>query len=304
MMTLRVSSLLVLLLSSLPVWAEDSSTAAFGLPSPAVDEGRDGAPLRAPLTLEGGSSLPSPADQPSAPMSVPLPSPVEASWYTRVDWFHWNEQAQDIHFVTESGALYTLGYERKIAAERFRAELFGGGVHYDGYGQFPNGDLEPFAATTRYLGARGEYEYLIQPALWEERANLVLGIGSRLWIRDLGSGVGDYGHLISGYQETWWTIYPYLGLEAQRRLDSSLVLYSQARIGATVFTYDRAVICDEPLWPRCGVTSQLEIGLRGKHFFLSGECEVMSFSASPVAQDFYQPSSQMVTVGGRLGFHF
>jgi len=69
-------------------------------------------------------------------------------------------------------------------------------------------------------------------------------------------------------------------------------------------TYDHAAILDEPLWPRCGLMTRAEVGLRGERFWLSGSCEVMSWLQSSVVQGAVQPDSQLFTVGGNLGFRF
>ena len=70
------------------------------------------------------------------PPAAPTPEKLtQASWYTRVEYFHWNERIGGTDFVNEGGALYTLGYSRQIGIERFRAELFGGEVNYQGYDQ-------------------------------------------------------------------------------------------------------------------------------------------------------------------------
>ena len=47
---------------------------------------------------------------------------AQASWYTRVEYFHWNERIAGQDFVNEGGALFTLGYSRQIGIERYRAE--------------------------------------------------------------------------------------------------------------------------------------------------------------------------------------
>lgn len=308
-MTHRTATLLLLLvLGSRSALADEAGPANTLAPPLPAEAGSGGASL-APANSSLLSKTPEPTSEPTWPApqmraTTPREREVESAWYTRVDWFHWNERSEGIDFVTESGVLTTVGYQRTVGIERFRAELFGGDVSYDGFGQFDNGDLEPLASTTHYLGARGEIELLLRPEMWDDRVNFIVGLGSRFWVRDLTGGIGDWGDPIWGYQETWWTIYPYLGLESERPLNGSLRLYSQARLGATAFTYSHAAISDEPTWPRCGLTGSVEIGLRGEHFFLSGECEVMTWSESPVAAGYFQPDSEMVTVGGRFGFRF
>ena len=177
-------------------------------------------------------------------------------------------------------------------------------MHYDGYGQFGSGGLETLASNTGYLGLRGEYEFVLAPAAWDGRYAVLAGLGSRFWIRDLHDGTTAEGDAVWGYQETWWTMYPYLGLESHRRLANDLELYSESRAGTTALTYQFASINERPLWPGVGVLGNVEIGLRGPRFFISGRGEVMSWTASSTVQGAYQPQSIMWTAGGRLGFTF
>ncbi len=252
---------------------------------------------------------------PVAPVAPEPEKLAGAGWYTRVEYFHWNERIGGTDFVNEDGALTTVGYERQIGIERFRAELFGGTEHYASYGE---------ASNTGYLGLRGEYEMVLAPAAWQGRAAFLAGLGTRFWVRDLHD---DPGNGIAGYQETWWTIYPYLGLETHLCLGTGWELYSESRVGATVMTYqfcstnyliyDPAnpfnpqyppMIAERPLWPKPGIVANTEIGLRGPRFFIAARAEVMSWSPSSdevsVAQVANQPNSVMFTAGARLGFRF
>ena len=161
----------------------------------------------------------------------------------RVEYFHWNERIGGTDFVNEDGALFTLGYSRQIGIERFRAELFGGDVHYDGYDQTGTATM---ASNTGYLGLRGEYEMVLAPAAWEGRVAFLAGLGTRFWIRDLHDGSDDQGNPVFGYQETWWTIYPYLGLETHLPLGDDMDWYSESRIGTTALTYQFATTGSVP----------------------------------------------------------
>ena len=137
---------------------------------------------------------------------------------------------------------------------------------------------------------------------------LLVGLGTRFWIRGFPDGVDDQGNFSPSIQETWWTIYPYLGLETHLHLSDTLELYSESRIGTTAVTYQNSSTDTEPLWPKPGIMANTEIGLRGPRFFVAGRAEVMSWSPSPwVAGELSessQPNSVMFTVGGRLGFMF
>jgi hypothetical protein len=258
---------------------------------PAAAPGAQSAQIYPPPT-----AAPPPTSLPQASQCLP------ATWYTRVDYFHWNEKIGGMDFVNESGALFTVGYQRQVGIERFRGEIFGGVVDYEGYGQFSSGALETLDSNTGYLGLRGEYE-LVLPAFWQGGAFLA-GFGSRFWIRDLHDGTTDAGTPVFGYQEDWWTFYPYLGLATCNELGSGLELYTESRVGATVLTYQFASIGDRPLWPTPGVVANVEVGLRGSRFYAAARAEVMRWEDSPIVQDAYQPRSTMFTVGGRFGVMF
>jgi hypothetical protein len=231
-------------------------------------------------------------------------SPNESSWYTRIDYFHWNERVNGADFTDEDGALWTLGYERRVGRERFRAELFGSQVHYDANIYFGPGDIEPLSSVTNYLGVRGEYEYLFEPETLPELSFFV-GIGTRFWIRDLPDAYTTQGSFVWGYQETWWTIYPYLGLETKHNPQAAIEWYCRSRIGLTAVTYEYANVYPPiTLFPRPGVTGQLEAGLRGQRLFVGAYLEAMSWSQSAIVRGWLQPTSTMLTAGLQTGVSF
>ena len=74
---------------------------------------------------------------PAAPCAAPsIPAAVdriiESTWYFRQESFHWNERSGGADFVNEYGPISTLGYQHRNGIERYRIELFGGTVAYDG----------------------------------------------------------------------------------------------------------------------------------------------------------------------------
>ena len=294
-------------LRSLPsTWAAPAPSASPGLPAgmpPGSVPSNPVGPV-GPSYVPATPSYNSPTQVYTPNYVTPSPAGLPASCYTRIDYFHWNERIAGQDFVNESGALFTLGYERRVGYERFRGELFGGDVHYNGYGQFDDGSLESLPSNTGYLGLRGEYELMLAPDAWQGGLAFMVGVGSRFWIRDLHDGVTDLGNPVYGYEETWWTIYPYLGMETNTDFRDGLTFYTESRVGMTAITYDYATIGDRPLWPRPGVMANLEIGLRGQRFYVAARAEVMSWEQSSTVQDAFQPHSIMYTVGGRLGWMF
>lgn len=228
---------------------------------------------------------------------------LESTWYTRVDYFHWNERFFGQDVVNESGPLVTLGYQRRFDHERFRAELFGGSVDYSG-GAFDNsGNVEPLDDITNYVGVRAEYDLLLEPETLEN-VTFFVGIGTRIWNRDLPETVTDSGALVDATQEDWFTFYPYLGIERRRIKHAGPEAYWMARIGFTALTLERSTDNNAAIYPKAGITAQLEGGVRGKHFFASAFSEVMCWNQSSVAAGWLQPASTMVTVGLRTGSNF
>lgn len=262
--------------------------------SPPVSE-FDRPPLPAPMLR---SVVPS-----DTPTTAPADRPLESSWYTRIDYFHWNERADGSDFVNESGPLITLGYVRRNGPERFRAELFGGDVTYKGGAQFEDGSFEAYTAGTNYLGCRGEYDLLFQPAVWPNTL-FFLGVGSRFWFRDLPDAVTPSGAGVQGYQETWWTIYPYLGMEFKQPLSFGPELYGAGRVGVTAITYEHATFNDAILYPKPDMTGQVEMGLRSRSLSVAAFFETMNWRASALVRDSYQPDSRMYTLGGRFAYRF
>jgi hypothetical protein len=248
--------------------------------------------------------MPTWATTPSARSAIAAPeSLTESTWYTRIDYFHWNERLDGEDFVNEDGPLITLGYQRRIGPERFRGELFGGSVGYNGGVDYEDGTSEPLKSHTNYLGVRAEYDLLYEPD-WSPAASFFVGVGSRFWFRDLPDDYTASGNLVWGYQETWWTIYPYLGVETRRTLDDGFEFYISSRIGATVITYEHVTWDDVTLYPKPGLTGQLDLGVRGRHLSLSGFFEGMAWGESPIQRGSLQPASRMLTAGLRGSLSF
>jgi hypothetical protein len=176
-------------------------------------------------------------------------------------------------------------------------------MHYAGYAQDDNGDIvAPLSSRTEYLGCRGEYELLYEPPCWSQ-GTFLLGIGTRFWIRDIESGIADNQDLVPGYQETWWTFYPYVGVETKYPL-RGMELYSSSKIGVTPLAYNLPSVLYSPLWPRTGLMAQVELGLRGPRVSVSANFETLNWSHSGIADGSLQPDSRMYTVGGKLGCTF
>ena len=268
------------------------------------------------LTGQQYQNLSGPANTACVPPDIAMPALgnrlIESTWYTRVDYFNWNERIPGSDDVNEYGTLFTLGYMRRVGIERFHAAVFGATMRYIGSSEFEddygNYTEEPLTSATGYLGVLAEYDLHIEPDCWPNLSFFV-GVGTRFWIRDLKDGVTDYGNPSYGYQETWWTFYPYLGVEKKRSLSGGWEFYYAGRIGCTAMTYQYATWGGVALYPKAGLTGQLECGLRGRSVFVSVFTEVFSWGHSDVVEnylqeDFFQPDSRQFTIGLKTGFCF
>jgi hypothetical protein len=300
---------------ALPALAQDSGLllAQPTTGTPATDSTMPWPPPGgSPYSAVSNPGLAEPADSlPTAPAVGPVElanliaaeNPKHSHWYARWDYYTWNERLDGQEFVQETGSLTTIGYQRRLGVERFRAELFGGTVDYRGFAMFPNGYMEPLASYTSYLGARAEVDFLWEPAAFPN-LGFFAGAGTRVWVRDLKDGLTASGHDVWGYQEVWWTIYPYVGMEVKQPLNQTLHFFGAMRAGLTPITYEQISAMDVALYPKCGATGQLECGVRGAHFTLSAYLEMMEWNQSSESRGILQPYSRFLIAGIKGGWAF
>ncbi len=250
---------------------------------------------------------------PAAPFAAEPPlfafaqQPVVADWYARFDYFFWNERNGGTQIDSEHGTLYTLGCSQCFGADRFRGEIFTGTMNFSGYDWFGTWFGSFVESHTNYLGVRGEYEWV-----WDLNlhgcppATVFAGIGTRFWIRDIKDDwIPGPDSLSVGYQETWWTLYPYLGLEKRWPCNVGEEIYARGRLGCTVFTYEFfGGHGGVPLYPRPDLTGQVEVGFRHDQLFIAAYFEAMTWNESPTVRNAFQPLSQMFTTGLKLGLSF
>ncbi len=229
----------------------------------------------------------------------------ESTWYARVDYFQWTETIHGEKFMENTGAMPTLGYQRRHGRQRVRAELFGSRVDY-----FADlGGLDD-SNVTDYLGLRGEYEVMYEPDTLP-RTSLFAGIGTRFFVRSIPDiTIGSV--LVDGYQESWWTFYPYLGAETRRTLKPEWEFFYRWHLGLTAFTREHIASNDVTLFPRAGAVVMSELGFRGPRWHISFYTEVMAWSPSrrvlaydaPFVYQVNQPESINTMLGLKTGFSY
>ncbi len=229
----------------------------------------------------------------------------ESVWYTRIDYFQWQETFEGQRFMQNEGVAPTLGWQQRRGQERYRFDLFGARPEY-----YAPIDGHAVSNVTDYLGLRGEYELMWEPQKTPHYSYFA-GIGSRYFVRSIPDVIVR-NRLYYGYQESWWTFYPYVGFETRRTLKPGRELYGMTRVGMTAFTREHITHNDVTLFPRPGVTVQSEFGLRGPRLAFSWFTELMTWSMSPLVLNYEdnrlyhirQPASLMLTIGGRVSWSY
>jgi len=231
--------------------------------------------------------------------------PTESTWYTRVDYYHWSERYQRANIEDEIGALPTLGYTRTGGEQRFRAEIFGGTVQYQGAALLNNGTVVASSERIYYYGGRVEYDLFFNcpnhpNCLW------FIGIGTRVWNRNLPNFTINPGNLlIEGLNQTWVTLYPYIGVETRHDPSRPVEFYGRMRVGLTAFTYMYENFpAGNGVYPLPGATALLEEGVRYHDFTLTGYAEVFGWAQSHISGGYFSETSTLLTIGAKAGYSF
>lgn len=116
---------------------------------------------------------------------------------------------------------------------------------------------------------------------------------------------------MTGYQEDWWTFYPYVGLETRESDEPGWKFFGSVRFGLTPLTFQSInfPVTDDycvntSLYPRCGVTGKMELGVRFQRLAVSAYLEGFTWGESAESRGSLQPASRMLTIGGQLGYTF
>ena len=154
----------------------------------------------------------------------------DSARYFRIEYLQWSTQDKGQNVESNHGALYALGWTRRFDAERVRLEFFGGDTTWAGF----DANAGWLTSDVETLGFRGEYEYC-----WPifgappHHFDFLMGIGTQVWLRDIKDAAASDGSIYQIWEETWWTIYPYIGLERRRILANGwTVLQRQGRLYA------------------------------------------------------------------------
>jgi hypothetical protein len=228
--------------------------------------------------------------------------PVETVCYAGFDYSNWEEPKGGFSSpANEFGALFTVGIQRTSGPARLRFELFEGDMNFNG-SVYPY-DF-PMNSQSKILGFRTEFELLRDANCfgWQDVVAYA-GIGTRFWIRDIQAGFAPLmGGWLTGCQETWWTLYPYMGLEKTWHIDTGGDVFASGRLGCTSFTYEcNSEFGPQSFFPAPGLTGQVECGFRYEGLLCSVYFEGMGWGPSATVHTMSERSATMFETGLKLG---
>lgn len=242
--------------------------------------------------------------------STPALAANESDIYLKVESFTWKEfNDNGTQLLKESGPIYGLGASAKSDISKtmtlkFKGELFGGSIDYDGQTQAGT----PAKTDTEYFGFKMEGD-----AGWKfmvaEKSSLepFAGLGWRWWNRDIQSTATAIG-----YEERWSTIYARLGIRGDHAFSNQLKGFTEAGVKLPIYTeneIDWTVFGLDTITLEPGNEASVfaEVGVKWAMLKVSVFYEGMRFSKSDlddVYNAIYQPESKADIYGVNVGMAF
>jgi len=247
--------------------------------------------------------------------SHPEPAALQANLGLRVQHFKWAEYgAGGIQLVEETGLLYgikqELAYRNGIFGWRQGAAFFYGEVDYEGY----TWTLLPIQTDVTYIGGTGFFD--LEPGYeWPSGLLIkgILGLGGRLWLRDLDDTRTELGTRVGGVEEWWWTICGRIGAGAVYPVERFGRFFLTAGIKWPIYTRNEATFFvqgspDIDLEPEPDIAPFAHIGWRWRQIKCRIFYESLRFKASDRVEsggyDLYQPESEADIIGVDLSWIF
>jgi len=252
---------------------------------------------------------------PAFPESPSDPAALQADAGLRVQHFKWAEYgAGGIQLVEETGLLYgikqELAYRTGMFGWRQGASLFYGEVDYEGY----TWTLLPIQTDVTYIGGTAFFD--LEPGYqWPSGLLIkgILGLGGRLWLRDLEDTRTELGTRVGGAEEWWWTICGRAGAGAVYPVERFGRFFLTAGIKWPIYTRNEATFFvqgspDIDLEPEPDIAPFAHIGWRWRQIKCRIFYESLRFKASDRVEsggyDLYQPESEADIIGVDLSWIF
>ena len=238
----------------------------------------------------------------------------ELTPYISAQHFTWQEHYGGRRILTERGALLSTGIVlgavvRSSFTLRAKGELFGGEIGYSGETQAPNST--PISTDVSYFGVRQELDlgYRVERAAL--RFEPFGGVGHRWWLRELQDTTTAAGEPVSGYTESWQTVYGRLGARGRLLLPRGLKVVAEAGAKYPFYTGNSVDFSNSGVTtfrPGARWSGFAETAVSYRNMRLALIYEGFRFSQSPEKQvqtrNYFQPDSSSDIFGVSLGWAF
>ncbi|MFP3980387.1 MAG: hypothetical protein ACLFUY_03255 [Desulfobacterales bacterium] len=237
--------------------------------------------------------------------------------YGKIEHFTWNEYVSGEELLEESGPIYGAGGSvrlpiTQIVSAKFRGELFGGRVDYDG--QTTPGEY-PLSSDTDYAGIKLEADVGVDLVAGEKsELGPFAGFGARVWQRDIQGNFfwnpdDQKTEYARGVTERWRNYYARAGINGAHAFSSRLEAFVTAGVKIPIYTENEAELTDSvfiSLEPGNRLSGFAEAGLEIGMVKVSIFYEGLRFSESDrlAFGDYYQPKSEADIFGINAGVTF
>ena len=244
---------------------------------------------------------------------------AEFEAYGKIEHFTWKEYANGEQLLEESGPIFGAGGRVRIpitesVTAKFRGELFGGTVDYDG--QTSPGEY-PLTSDTDYAGIKLEADVAVDLVAGEKSVlGPFGGFGARGWERDIaGSSFWNPDDQTTQYArgvtERWRNYYARAGINGAHAFSGRLEAFVTAGVKIPIYTENEAEITDSvfiTLEPGKRLSGFAEMGLEIGMVRVSIFYESLRFSQSDWvafgSKYYYQPKSEADIFGINAGVTF
>lgn len=237
----------------------------------------------------------------------------EVTPYFAGQYFTWKEYFAGRRLLKESGPLFSGGVLLGVATDssltfKFKEELFGGKVGYDGETQAPQS--VPVKTDVIYFGTNQQFDLGYRVGSGRLQLEPFGGVGYRWWLRALQDATASTGK-VAGYTEWWQSWSARMGARGRYRASSGVSVFAEGGAKYPFYTtnsVDFAGSGRSTFEPGGQWSGFAETGVTYRHLKLAFYYEGFRFSQSPDklvgGKHYFQPDSSSDLLGMRIGWAF
>ena len=235
----------------------------------------------------------------------------ELTPYFTGHYFTWEEHRNNRELLKETGPLFAAGLVVAATTDssftlRGKSELFGGVVDYDGETQ----DSAPVQTEVNYFGLMYQADLGHAIPIGALRLEPFIGLGHRLWLRNLESSRDVTGRAVSGYTEYWQTGYGRFGARGRYLTGAGVSLFAEGGGKRPFYTGNTTYLLGprSTVHPRGRWSGFAEVGAHWRELRLALQYERFRWEESPVTRvgsgGLFQPQSSSDIFGLSVGWNF